>query len=305
MKRILFLSPHLDDAVLSCGVRIHQSVQEGFEAIVASIFTSPGVETVESVQDLYLKRKRDDKRAIEFLGAKAEHLDFIDAPFRNKRYHNFSTILFHHQLPESEEDVVNAVSVRLRKLIEYLQPYEVHFPLGVGGHIDHHILFESSRLLWDIRTQFNYYEDLPYSLLSGWNAVRWQQLKARVVSKHQNPALVLKKMSLVDTSIPFVHNYLVNEQDRLSSDTYYDRELSGLQPDMCHAATWEIDHSFFSSQSYITLSQENFMKKCEAISYYTTEWPVLFGCDKNNIQHFLGATTQNNIYKEHYWLKKI
>jgi len=61
-------------------------------------------------------------------------------------------------------------------LIEEINPSELLFPLGVGGHIDHHITWECSKAFWDKSGSLSFYEDLPYALLPWWSDVRRQQL---------------------------------------------------------------------------------------------------------------------------------
>src|SRR5260221_483070 len=94
MSRLLIISPHLDDAVLSCGARIAKTVESGGEVVVATCFTTPWEAAPEELQQLYDRRKADDGDALKMLGAGIRHLGFTDAPFRNPQYYNFNTILF-------------------------------------------------------------------------------------------------------------------------------------------------------------------------------------------------------------------
>lgn len=300
MKTLLFISPHLDDALLSCGARIWQSTQAGQDVLVASVFTNPSPHSADSHKTSYQKRISDDKQATQLLGARSVHMGFIDAPFRNKQYRDFTSILFHHELPKSDRPVMLAVAKHLRQLIQESNPDEVWFPLGVGGHIDHHIVYESSKLLKDVQAQFHYYEDLPYALLPGWNSVRWHQLKATPEKKSQN--LKTQKMSLVETSFSFVHNYMASPQDKLTAMVKYDREWETMHPHMSHTTTWTLDKAPFSLSHTIAPSHF-FVKKCEAISCYTTEWPILFGREVNNIWESLGSGIEDDVYKETYWSK--
>lgn len=295
MRRILFISPHLDDAVLSCGAHILQLVQSGFKVLIATVFTRSGNNTKDV--ELYLKRKNDDFAAAQLLDAQVLHLDFTDAPFRSKQYQDFSSILFHHHLQKSEKPFIELLARRLQELLIEFPAEQVWFPLGVGGHVDHHLVFESSKLLWNSPIQFNYYEDLPYALLDGWHAVRWQQLKA--TPSQITPTPEIKKISLVDTPYPFVHNYLASKKDISTSSKLFEKEWNDLQPGMDTATAWSLNGSHFYKKFAIT-TEQHLIKKCEAISCYTTEWPILFGPKKENILQFL---RRHNASKEIYWSK--
>ena len=96
----LFLSPHLDDAVLSCGGFIHRLTSEGKRVLVATVFsgdlvdacgapraTSDAVGQVLAMMDLPLgeamaRRRREDERACARLGAELLHLDLPEALVR-------------------------------------------------------------------------------------------------------------------------------------------------------------------------------------------------------------------------------
>lgn len=288
MKRILFISPHLDDAVLSCGAFIAQAVQCGLEVFVATLFSES--EKVNKAKDLYQKRKNDDLQALQSLGAHPLHLGFTDAPFRSKRYKDFSTILFHHRLPEQEKLLEKAVAKAIRALFEKLQPAELFFPLGVGGHIDHHIAFECSKLFWHTRI-LKYYEELPYALIPCWGAIRWQLLGARPMeqSASDKPA----KVALTDMPFPFIHNYLASPEDRATATALFEREWELLTPAANNAETWQLDEAIFSAAPY-GMQRAFLLKKCAAISCYSTEWPILFGPDEDNIGQMLGGC-------ERYW----
>ena len=65
-NKFLIISPHLDDAVLSCGASMAQWQEEGAEVIVASIFTSCA-EYNEKMNAVYQNRRKQDIEALSFL----------------------------------------------------------------------------------------------------------------------------------------------------------------------------------------------------------------------------------------------
>src|SRR5262245_21323676 len=83
---LLVLSPHFDDAVLSCGGLIAAACAVGRLVLVVTVFTGqPTPETVPArLQGFsrYDVRRGEDDQALAILGAAAERLDFVERAFR-------------------------------------------------------------------------------------------------------------------------------------------------------------------------------------------------------------------------------
>jgi LmbE family N-acetylglucosaminyl deacetylase len=292
-KRLLYISPHLDDAVLSCGGAIAYHQQVGNDVLVVTVFTGPRNSTI------YQQRKIDDLNAVQFLGARAIHLDCIDAPFRNEKYRDFSTIMFHHTLPETEKATVAIVRNRLSKIITEFQPHEIYAPLGVGGHIDHHIVFESCKPWWSSAEQlFHCYNDVPYVLITNWEHVRWRLLKANPYEKGFSE--LPKTPSLLESDLPFVQRYIMSENDRIASETLFKFECDLMKTDFWVTDKWILEGILFN-QCKIRVSEDCFLKKCKSVCSYTTEWPTLFGQNRDNIHKILSMNLCCNYYEEVVW----
>lgn len=87
----IYFSPHLDNAVLSCGGRI---VQEKGQVLVVTLFTGEplsfsdfGKRLVRKglVRGLMRKRREEDKKAAKLLGFDFVHRSFLEAIARKKR----------------------------------------------------------------------------------------------------------------------------------------------------------------------------------------------------------------------------
>src|SRR5438093_1734972 len=87
----LYLSPHLDDAVLSCAGHILHERAQGRRVVVATLFGAGGGD--EAGRKLYQARRDEDRRALALLGAECLHLGLVDAPFRDDYYRSFQSIL--------------------------------------------------------------------------------------------------------------------------------------------------------------------------------------------------------------------
>lgn len=152
MKRALFVSPHLDDAVFSAGATL-----TGLDAhtILLTVFTASvpdpqgfalACQTDKGIApqvDYMALRRAEDERAAEILGVdELIHLDLLEAPHRG---YDSAAALFgpvhdtvHLDLPDADV---------------------VYVPQGVGGHVDHVVVIEATRGVATHR-----YRDLPYGL---------------------------------------------------------------------------------------------------------------------------------------------
>ncbi len=172
----VFLSPHLDDAVLSCGGLIHQLVQRGEQVISITVMTGDPPDPLPDtplVRDLhqrwqagespYETRRQEDQYALQKLGVQQiQHLHLLDCPYRTDstgqplytvnnhlfgRIHPDDPALF-YQLPIPE-----GVSI-------------LYAPLGVGGHVDHLVVRHLVQQL-PVGLVVYYYEEYPYSASGG------------------------------------------------------------------------------------------------------------------------------------------
>ncbi|BAV08668.1 N-acetylglucosaminyl deacetylase, LmbE family [Filimonas lacunae] len=298
MTKLLFISPHLDDVVLSCGAYIASVAGTTAAVTIASVFTSSGEQDDAVVNALYEVRRNDDIRAAALLGATAIHLGFADAPLRNSHYHNFNTLLFHHQLPEQELPVAERIAARLQSLVQTLQPDVVYFPLGVGGHIDHQVVYASSKMI--THATIRWYEDLPYAWLPGWSMVRMTQLQgvpdtATAYGSFEAPAVTA-------STLRFITSYISSEEDKARSYAMWQHEWGLLRQPYQHVLQWQLPDGMYARQAH-SMPLHSVLAKADAISCYDTEWPALFGEEKQDIEKTLLAAIHDNQYQELFWCK--
>lgn len=171
----IYLSPHPDDAVLSCGGRIWQQVQAGTCVLVVTIFGGePGVEAPLSpfIRQLHTRwglptdaarqRQEEDRAALALLGATVVHWPYTDCIYRRT-----PTGCFLYATEESlwgtvhpaEESLIAELANRIAAL-PLGQDGALYVPLGVGHHVDHQIVRCAAQ---SSGRDLIYYEDYPYA----------------------------------------------------------------------------------------------------------------------------------------------
>jgi LmbE family N-acetylglucosaminyl deacetylase len=170
--RWIYLSPHFDDAVLSCGGLIRAQSQEGLAVEIWTIFagdpppgplsefalklhtlwgTGDGPATIEL-------RKGEDEAAAGCVGADVVHFEFADCIYRHGPDGAFlyPESVFVPPVP-ADADLPARIAETLES--ELLPGDILVCPLALGGHVDHVLARQAierlGRPLW-------YYADFPY-----------------------------------------------------------------------------------------------------------------------------------------------
>jgi LmbE family N-acetylglucosaminyl deacetylase len=181
----VYLSPHLDDAVLSCGGAIHRRTAAGDPVLVLTVFTgefegadpSPFAR-LQHVQwgdppHPFALRRAEDMAALALLAAEGQHLAYLDAVYRagpggGWLYPDLET-LFGPVAPHDPAGVEQGWRLADR-FAAYLPPQDhstVYAPLAVGRHVDHQIVRQAAHHLQDRGYRVAYYEDYPYVQQAG------------------------------------------------------------------------------------------------------------------------------------------
>jgi LmbE family N-acetylglucosaminyl deacetylase len=179
--RRIYLSPHLDDAVLSCGGTIARQTEAGEAVLVVTLFAGDSDLTRLSplAQDLhaswghppapYAARRAEDRAAMRHLGAIFLHLGFGEAIYRfdagaNPLYPDEES-LFDRPRP-ADAPLVARLEAALRPLVCGLDPTTLYAPLAVGQHLDHQLVSQVASCLLsppEAAPGLWYYEDFPYA----------------------------------------------------------------------------------------------------------------------------------------------
>ncbi len=169
----IYLSPHLDDVVLSCGGCVWQQLQSGEQVLVVTVFAgSPPLplsgfaaemhERWQLSHDAPAVRRAEDLEAMTLLGAQAWHWPYTDCIYRQAPDGRFlytgEEALFGAVDP-ADEALAAALTDRIRTL-PLARDGILYVPLGVGGHVDHRLVRRAAECSG---FRLRYYEDYPYA----------------------------------------------------------------------------------------------------------------------------------------------
>lgn len=168
----IYLSPHLDDAVFSCGGRIALQVRQGLSLWVVTVFSGSPTGPLSDFarllhagwglegEDAPAVRRKEDREALALLGAAAVHWDFEDCVYRRTPdgrwlYPDWASLWG----PIAPEEA--ALTEALAQRLGALPPSAVWVvPLGAGRHVDHRHLRRAVEMTGRACL---YYEDYPYA----------------------------------------------------------------------------------------------------------------------------------------------
>jgi LmbE family N-acetylglucosaminyl deacetylase len=178
MPRHLYLSPHLDDAALSCGGLIARQTRCGDEVIVLTLCAGSAPASLSDFArfqharwlagtdetDPMALRRREDEAACARLGARPLHLPFLDCIYRQDAEGHW---LYPDEAalrgsPHPADDPV-AWQAALESWLEQLQPDFVYAPLAIGNHVDHQLTRQIADRWVTAGRPVLFYEDFPYS----------------------------------------------------------------------------------------------------------------------------------------------
>lgn len=175
MNTLAILSPHFDDAVLSCGGRIWETQKGGGSVRVLSLFAGPPIgqpppfaqvqhEMWGRPPDPNRLRRAEDVAALTRLGCYDwQHLDAPDAVYRlgttGVALYDSEAAIFGDIHPEEARYAVTLTDM----VRAYLPPdATILAPLGAGHHVDHLLAHSVGRALLAQRHEVAFYEELPY-----------------------------------------------------------------------------------------------------------------------------------------------
>ncbi len=173
----VYLSPHLDDAALSCGGSIAQQRAAGQSVLVVTLCTAapppagPFSDLARSFHEAWglspaeavAARLREDEAAMAALGADALWAGKLDAIYRHPAVYNRREALF--GAPDPDDPLLPELRALIGALRERMPQATIYAPLGVGHHVDH--LLTCRAALAVAGEPLAFYEDFPYVARDG------------------------------------------------------------------------------------------------------------------------------------------
>lgn len=167
-RTALALSPHLDDAVFSCGGTLALLCRTGWRVVVATLFTR----SVQAPQgfallcqldkglgpevDYMALRRAEDRAAMQALGLDDPvHMSLPEAPHRG---YASAAALFGPPLPS--DDIAGPLREALDELTTAYAPDLILAPQAIGGHVDHVRVVE---VLGTPQQPTLWWRDFPYA----------------------------------------------------------------------------------------------------------------------------------------------
>jgi LmbE family N-acetylglucosaminyl deacetylase len=192
----VYLSPHLDDATLSCGGAIARHIDAGARVLVVTLATAappPNAPLSRFAHDHHLmwgfaperamaERQREDDMALDCLGADTYRAGMLDAIYRVPEAYTDNNRLFGTPV---DDDPLSSSTQKLVAALKRCAPHATFYaPLGVGNHVDHQIIHSAAHAA--IGPALAFYEDFPYVLSPGAIERRMRALARRFVPSTVN-----------------------------------------------------------------------------------------------------------------------
>jgi LmbE family N-acetylglucosaminyl deacetylase len=169
--RWIYISPHLDDAVLSAGGLIYEQTRAGMDVEIwnfmcgfpSSEELSPYAQVlhyqwgISSAAEVVIARRAEDAKAANIVGAKTVYFDFLDCIYRRGKNGDWLYSYIFVPPHEDEDDlparIAESISARLKPTDQLV------CQLGLGSHVDHVLVRRAVDLL---QRPVLYDVDIPY-----------------------------------------------------------------------------------------------------------------------------------------------
>nr|ACJ60962.1 VEG20 [uncultured soil bacterium] len=184
--RLLAISPHLDDAVLSIGAWLAQAAQDGAKVTVYTAFAglaSPpysaaaermhGIWGLSRDEDATVYRRKEDIAALDHLGVAYRHGRFLDSIYRKlpdgrwlADHLDGAKMQINEDAPDSDPDLVASISDEIKSVIDELSPTLLVTCAAILDHPDNQATRDAA--LFAARSQgipIRLWEDLPYAII--------------------------------------------------------------------------------------------------------------------------------------------
>ena len=174
----IILSPHYDDAALSCGGMIAQRTAAGDQVVVTTVFggradpakLSPFAQSIHArpgaADDLIAQRLAEEYQALAILHAKARPGDYLDCIYRQEEpggrwLYDREEAIF-GPIDPADAALVEELAAVFAALAPHPDQCTIYAPLAVGCHVDHQVVRQAAMQLLEASYEVLFYEDYPY-----------------------------------------------------------------------------------------------------------------------------------------------
>lgn len=211
----IVLSPHYDDAALSCGGLIAQLGAAGQPVVVATLFggkpdydnLSPFARQIHgrplAGADPIDQRRAEEAAALAILAAQSRPGDWLDCIYRQdagqSRWLYTDEAALFGAVDRADDELIEELAHCLASLAPAPAACALIAPLAIGHHVDHQIVRRSATLLHEHGYQVWFYEDYPYIARdrAGLAASLGEPGRWQARSVPLNPAAVQRKIEAV------------------------------------------------------------------------------------------------------------
>jgi LmbE family N-acetylglucosaminyl deacetylase len=168
-ERVLVLSPHLDDAALSCGALLSMLRGLVSRLVVTINCANPSEQKSGRRRQGHAspqERRHADIAAMHAMDCDFVHLGFADCIYRRSPITGkliYRDSRSHWQHPGVDDAAhIEELFLVLRRLCLNMGRFLLISPLGIGLHVDHTICAQLALRLTGRKTPLLFYEDFPY-----------------------------------------------------------------------------------------------------------------------------------------------
>ena len=193
--RHIFLAPHFDDVVYSCGGTLGVQLSSGLRPLVITIFAgipaadlqlSPlatqihremGTSLSQGVGAAVETRRKEDAAALDYLQVDYLWLDYPEAIYRGSpAYYTTKEELIGGDVNNADLSIDHQLAEDLVALAERLPDAAWYAPMGIGRHVDHQIVSSAADRLVQRGSKVYMFEEFPYVLQAGAREARMLEL---------------------------------------------------------------------------------------------------------------------------------
>jgi len=169
--RWIYISPHLDDAVLSAGGLIYEQTKSGFPVEIWTLMCGIPQNTelsmfaqvlhqewgFSSAEETIRLRRVEDENAAAIVGAKTVHFDFLDCIYRRGRNGDWNYMDVFVPPHEDDADLPRQIAETIASRLS--RDDVLVCQLGLGSHVDHILVRRAVELL---ERPLLFDADIPY-----------------------------------------------------------------------------------------------------------------------------------------------